>query len=112
MSLLARILQQIHTVLDFLYNFLFAIYFLLHYVPFWLIVNQFQDDGSDEERAGSGSPPVTSQPSPKKGPGPVFAMPAPSASAGESAALNQGDVPVYTPGKCTFYQCLLPRAHC
>lgn len=56
------------------------------------------DDGSDEERAGSGSPPVTSQPSPKKGPGNMaFAMPAPSAAAGESAALNQGDVPVYTP---------------
>ncbi|XP_076256680.1 dnaJ homolog subfamily C member 5 homolog isoform X3 [Rhynchophorus ferrugineus] len=53
-----------------------------------------QDDGSDDDRIGS---PVTSQPSPKKGPSnPVFAMPAPQ-SAGESAALNQGDVPVYTP---------------
>lgn len=58
-----------------------------------------RDDGSDDGRQGSraGSP-VTSQPSPKKGPNPVYAMPAPpSAGAGESAALNQGDVPVYTP---------------
>ncbi|XP_066251499.1 dnaJ homolog subfamily C member 5 isoform X1 [Euwallacea similis] len=58
------------------------------------------DDGSDEDRAGSrGGSPVTSQPSPKKGPSnPIYAMPAPpTAAAGESAALNQGDVPVYTP---------------
>ncbi|XP_018572171.1 dnaJ homolog subfamily C member 5 isoform X4 [Anoplophora glabripennis] len=54
------------------------------------------EDGSDEERGGS---PVTSQPSPKKGQNaPVYAMPAPPANGmGESAALNQGDVKVYTP---------------
>ncbi|XP_074040653.1 dnaJ homolog subfamily C member 5 isoform X2 [Leptinotarsa decemlineata] len=55
-----------------------------------------RDDASDEDRAGS---PVTSQPSPKKGQSvPVYAMPPPpSSKMGESAALNQGDVPVYTP---------------
>lgn len=58
----------------------------------------FQDDGSDEDRGGS---PVTSQPSPKKGQNaPVYAMPPPPSNPmGENAALNQGDVPVYTPGQ-------------
>nr|CAH7756659.1 unnamed protein product [Callosobruchus chinensis] len=57
------------------------------------------DDGSDDDRGG-GSPPVTSQPSPNKKPpsAPVYAMPPPPQQQGESAALNQGDVPVYTPG--------------
>ena len=63
----------------------------------------FQEDASDDEPAiGSprnDSPPVTAQPSPKKGPNaPVYAMPPPTSNLGESAALNQGDVPVYTPG--------------
>ncbi|KAG5867444.1 hypothetical protein JTB14_034498 [Gonioctena quinquepunctata] len=53
------------------------------------------DDGSEEDRAGS---PITSQPSPKKGQNaPVYAMPPPSSNMGESAALNQSEVPVYTP---------------
>ncbi|KAJ8910094.1 hypothetical protein NQ315_013231 [Exocentrus adspersus] len=54
-----------------------------------------KDDVSDDERGGS---PVTSQPSPKKGQNaPVYAMPAPPSNGmGESAALNQGDVKVYT----------------
>ncbi|XP_063925214.1 dnaJ homolog subfamily C member 5 isoform X3 [Zophobas morio] len=61
------------------------------------------EDASDDEPAiGSprnDSPPVTAQPSPKKGPNaPVYAMPPPTSNLGESAALNQGDVPVYTPG--------------
>lgn len=44
---------------------------------------------------------MTTQPSPKKGQNaPVYAMPPPpSNTMGESAALNQGDVPVYTPGE-------------
>ncbi|CAH1978060.1 unnamed protein product [Acanthoscelides obtectus] len=56
------------------------------------------DDGSDDDRGG-GSPPVTSQPSPNKKPpsAPVYAMPPPPQQQGENAALNQGDVPVYTP---------------
>ncbi|XP_050308515.1 dnaJ homolog subfamily C member 5 homolog isoform X2 [Anthonomus grandis grandis] len=59
-------------------------------------------DGSDEDAGpglGGGSPPVTSQPSPSRGAPTTttFAMPAPPGPAGESAALNTGDVPVYTP---------------
>ncbi|XP_072382369.1 dnaJ homolog subfamily C member 5-like isoform X1 [Diabrotica undecimpunctata] len=54
-----------------------------------------RDDGSDDGR-GEASP-VTSQPSPNRSQNaPVYAMPPPPAM-GESAALNQGDVPVYTP---------------
>ncbi|XP_044261390.1 dnaJ homolog subfamily C member 5-like isoform X2 [Tribolium madens] len=59
------------------------------------------EDGSDDELAGSpkNDSAITSQPSPKKGPNaPVYAMPPPTSNLGESAALNQGDVPVYTPG--------------
>ncbi|KAH1018108.1 hypothetical protein HUJ05_005924 [Dendroctonus ponderosae] len=67
--------------------------------PVFTQPRRIPDDGSEEDRGGS---PVTSQPSPtRKGApsNPIFAMPAPasSATAGESAALNQGDVPVYTP---------------
>lgn len=57
-----------------------------------------QEDFSEEEGiGGAGSPPVTSQPSPQKQPPPqqVFAMPPPP---NESAALNQGERTVYTPG--------------
>lgn len=66
-----------------------------------------QEDGSDDEPAG-GSPragtPVTTQPSPKKGPSaPVYAMPPPTSNLSENAALNQGDIPVYTPGIIPVY---------
>ncbi|XP_068901410.1 dnaJ homolog subfamily C member 5-like isoform X1 [Tenebrio molitor] len=61
-----------------------------------------REDASEDEAAGSprnSTPPITSQPSPKKGPNaPVYAMPPPTSNLGENAALNQGDVPVYTPG--------------
>lgn len=63
-----------------------------------LLQDDLSDDGGSPSRS---SPPVTSQPSPKKQNAPVYAMPPPpsyNASAGESAALNQGDKPVYTPG--------------
>ncbi|CAG9831482.1 unnamed protein product [Diabrotica balteata] len=61
------------------------------------IDNHILDDGSDDGR-GEASP-VTSQPSPNRSQNaPVYAMPPPPAM-GESAALNQGDVPVYTPGE-------------
>ncbi|KAF2897067.1 hypothetical protein ILUMI_09094 [Ignelater luminosus] len=55
------------------------------------------DEGGDSPTRGS---PVTHQPSPGKQPNaPVYAMPPPPASnLSESAALNQGDVPVYTTG--------------
>lgn len=57
----------------------------------------------DDEIIGDspkGATPITSQPSPSKQPNTtVYAMPAPPPyEMGESAALNQGDVPVYTPG--------------
>ncbi|XP_044763511.1 dnaJ homolog subfamily C member 5-like isoform X2 [Coccinella septempunctata] len=56
------------------------------------------DDHSDADGSPRGGSPVTSQPSPKKGTGsmPVYAMPPPNYN--ESQSLNQGDVPVYTPG--------------
>lgn len=59
------------------------------------------DEVSDDEAGRGGSPragsPITAQPSPKKGPtAPVFAMPPPNYN--ESQSLNQGDVPIYTPG--------------
>lgn len=55
-----------------------------------------RDDASD---FGMGDSPITNQPSPNKSQSaPVYAMPPPpSSSMGESAALNHGDVPVYTP---------------
>ncbi|XP_045465978.1 dnaJ homolog subfamily C member 5-like isoform X2 [Harmonia axyridis] len=55
------------------------------------------DDHSDAEAGSPRGSPITSQPSPKKGPSvPVYAMPPPNYN--ESQSLNQGDVPVYTPG--------------
>ncbi|XP_049824955.1 dnaJ homolog subfamily C member 5 homolog isoform X2 [Aethina tumida] len=55
--------------------------------------NLSDDAAPNASRSGS---PVTSQPSPNKGTNlPVFAMPPPPGM-GESAALNQGDVPNYT----------------
>ncbi|XP_018334280.1 dnaJ homolog subfamily C member 5 isoform X2 [Agrilus planipennis] len=60
-----------------------------------------REDISDEEAARGDSPnrssPVTTQPSPSKKTAPVFAMPMPPPAFDENAALNQGDVPVYTP---------------
>ncbi|XP_031330372.1 dnaJ homolog subfamily C member 5 isoform X2 [Photinus pyralis] len=58
----------------------------------------FSDEAGDSPlRAGS---PVMKQPSPSKQPNvPVYAMPPPpSSNLTENAALNQGDVPVYTTG--------------
>lgn len=56
------------------------------------------EEGGDSPNRGS---PVTHQPSPCKQPNvPVYAMPPPpSTNLSESAALNQGDVPVYTTGE-------------
>lgn len=57
----------------------------------------FDEAGDSPLRAGS---PVMKQPSPSKQPNvPVYAMPPPpSSNLTENAALNQGDVPVYTTG--------------
>lgn len=64
--------------------------------------NKREDDDDDLEAAGNGTgnEPITAQPSGgNKGQMPVFAMPAPpSANMGENSALNQGEMPVYTPG--------------
>lgn len=65
-----------------------------------------QEDLEDDDSPARGTTPITSQPSPGKQPNTtVYAMPAPASSMSENAALNQGDVPVYTPGmdKLTFY---------
>ncbi|KAF5290085.1 hypothetical protein FQA39_LY14866 [Lamprigera yunnana] len=58
----------------------------------------FSDEAGDSPiRSGS---PVMRQPSPSKQPSiPVYAMPPPpSANLTENAALNQGDIPIYTTG--------------
>lgn len=57
----------------------------------------------DEDLGHGDSPPVTTQPSPSRANAsaqPVFAMPAPPPK-DESAALNSGEHPVYTPGMTT-----------
>lgn len=65
---------------------------------------------SDDERGNtSRGSPITSQPSPTKNKGqsaPIFAMPPPSYN--ESAALNQGEVPVYTPGNVNWGHLVFP----